>query len=209
MVIGMTQIKAIPTEYAGCRFRSRLEARWAVFFDTLGIKWQYEHEGYQTSAGWYLPDFSISMEHVQPTEVEFRMLFAEVKGAEIRQGEADRCAALTGPGGLDAYVLTLGRIPDPRSVPICELSDVQMTGWWLGGRYPVQLFRNGYPFRLAGKGLSGMGRDDLESIRGDFAEPIQCSHQDGYLNHQCIRGVRPPLSDALRAARSARFGVHE
>lgn len=30
-------IKAIETSYAGCRFRSRLEARWAVFFDTLGI----------------------------------------------------------------------------------------------------------------------------------------------------------------------------
>lgn len=38
-------IQAIETRYAGCRFRSRLEARWAVFFDTLGIKWEYEPEG--------------------------------------------------------------------------------------------------------------------------------------------------------------------
>lgn len=28
-------IRAIETRYAGCRFRSRLEARWAVFFDHL------------------------------------------------------------------------------------------------------------------------------------------------------------------------------
>ena len=35
-----------PTEYAGCLFRSRLEARWAVFFDTLNIKWEYEPERY-------------------------------------------------------------------------------------------------------------------------------------------------------------------
>jgi hypothetical protein len=51
-------IKAIDTEYHGCRFRSRLEARWAVFFDQLGIEWQYEAEGYQLSDGTrYLPDF--------------------------------------------------------------------------------------------------------------------------------------------------------
>lgn len=35
-------IKAIPTTYAGVRFRSRLEARWAAFFDLCGIKWEYE-----------------------------------------------------------------------------------------------------------------------------------------------------------------------
>lgn len=52
-------IKAIETHYAGCRFRSRLEARWAVFFDRLGIEWEYEPEGFETSAGWYLPDFRL------------------------------------------------------------------------------------------------------------------------------------------------------
>jgi len=52
-------IKAIETEYNGYRFRSRLEARWAVFFDTLGIKYQYEMEGYDTKEGYYLPDFRL------------------------------------------------------------------------------------------------------------------------------------------------------
>lgn len=51
-------IKAIETYYEGRRFRSRLEARWAVFFDTLGIKWIYEPEGIKLSDGTcYLPDF--------------------------------------------------------------------------------------------------------------------------------------------------------
>lgn len=51
-------IKAIETHYKGYRFRSRLEARWAVFFDALGIQWEYEKEGYDLGeAGWYLPDF--------------------------------------------------------------------------------------------------------------------------------------------------------
>lgn len=50
--------KAIETHYRGCRFRSRLEARWAVFLDALGVRWVYEREGYDLGpAGWYLPDF--------------------------------------------------------------------------------------------------------------------------------------------------------
>ena len=39
-------MRPIETKYKGCRFRSRLEARWAVFFDALGIKWWYEPEGF-------------------------------------------------------------------------------------------------------------------------------------------------------------------
>ncbi len=51
-------IRAIETRYKQHRFRSRLEARWAVFFDALGIEWEYEAEGYDLgAAGWYLPDF--------------------------------------------------------------------------------------------------------------------------------------------------------
>lgn len=52
------KIKAIETFYNGYKFRSRLEARWAVFFDHIGIKYLYEPEGYKMSDGtMYLPDF--------------------------------------------------------------------------------------------------------------------------------------------------------
>jgi len=54
-------IRAIQTRYAGCHFRSRLEARWAVFFDHLGVGWEYEPEGLETSVGRYLPDFRITV----------------------------------------------------------------------------------------------------------------------------------------------------
>ena len=51
-------IKAIETIYNGYRFRSRLEARWAVFLDGMGIRYEYEREGYDLKEhGWYLPDF--------------------------------------------------------------------------------------------------------------------------------------------------------
>lgn len=52
------KIKAIQTVYKGYKFRSRLEARWAVFFDELNIDWMYEPEGYELNDGfYYLPDF--------------------------------------------------------------------------------------------------------------------------------------------------------
>ncbi len=50
-------IKAIETRYKGYRFRSRLEARWAVFFDVARIEWMYEHEGFDLGGELYLPDF--------------------------------------------------------------------------------------------------------------------------------------------------------
>lgn len=50
-------LKAIETLYKGYRFRSRLEARWAVFFDAVGAKFEYENQGYELPSGRYLPDF--------------------------------------------------------------------------------------------------------------------------------------------------------
>jgi hypothetical protein len=52
-----TGIKPIETRYAGCRFRSRLEARWAVFFDHVGVRWEYEPQGFVVAGRAYLPDF--------------------------------------------------------------------------------------------------------------------------------------------------------
>ncbi len=50
---------SMPTKWNGITFRSRLEARWAVFFDSLkpSIEYLYEPELIQTPWGPYLPDF--------------------------------------------------------------------------------------------------------------------------------------------------------
>jgi hypothetical protein len=69
-------MKAIQTFYKGYYFRSRLEARWAVFFDALKLDWTYEVEGYELPSGrWYLPDFLVKTPQggdiwyeVKPTE---------------------------------------------------------------------------------------------------------------------------------------------
>lgn len=48
-------IKAHPTVYGSRQFRSRLEAKWAAFFDLCG--WQFEYEPFDLP-GWS-PDFSL------------------------------------------------------------------------------------------------------------------------------------------------------
>lgn len=63
-------MKAIETFHNDHWFRSRLEARWALFFDTLGIEYQYEPEGFDLDGVWYLPDFYIPSADI----------FIEIKG---------------------------------------------------------------------------------------------------------------------------------
>mgnify|MGYP003350141165 CR=1 FL=1 len=53
-------MQPITTIYKGYRFRSRLEARWAVFFETLGLDWAYEPEGFDLGGTQYLPDFRVT-----------------------------------------------------------------------------------------------------------------------------------------------------
>lgn len=66
---------AIPTRYRGYHFRSRLEARWAVFFDSIGIQWAYEPESFKLQDGsLYLPDFFLTTPSVR--------FYAEVKPLE-------------------------------------------------------------------------------------------------------------------------------
>jgi hypothetical protein len=68
-------VNAIETHYAGCRFRSRLEARWAVLFDHLRMEWEFEPQGYDLPSGRYLPDFRITVNH---PDVPY--FWVEVKG---------------------------------------------------------------------------------------------------------------------------------
>jgi hypothetical protein len=67
-------IKAIDTVYDGHKFRSRLEARWAVFFKESGINYDYEVEGFLLPDGTnYLPDF------VLKNCFGYDIVYAEVK----------------------------------------------------------------------------------------------------------------------------------
>lgn len=56
----LTALRPIETRAYGYRFRSRLEARWAVFFQTLGVQWEYEPQGFDLDGQLYLPDFRVT-----------------------------------------------------------------------------------------------------------------------------------------------------
>lgn len=79
------QIKALDTDLWGYKFRSRLEARWAVFFDRMGIEWQYETQGFMLPSGPYLPDFFLPKWG----------LWFEVKGRAADEEERQRCYELS------------------------------------------------------------------------------------------------------------------
>tara|TARA_R110002153_G_scaffold153334_1_gene305169 strand:- start:64 stop:687 length:624 start_codon:yes stop_codon:yes gene_type:complete len=95
-------MKAIETRYKGYRFRSRLEARWAVLFDQLNIQWDYELEGYHLSDGtMYLPDFYLKDLNI----------FIEIKGKEANQKELQKLSLLAGEiNPIDLFITADGRI---------------------------------------------------------------------------------------------------
>ncbi len=111
-------ITAIETRYAGCRFRSRLEARWAAFFDHLDIQWEYEAQGYECDYRLsldegtfrYLPDFWLPQQEIH----------AEVKGS-LTEDElvrlVDAAASLSSNNGGGCHdsgghdLIVLGPIP--------------------------------------------------------------------------------------------------
>ena len=108
----MTDVLPIPTRYKGYHFRSRLEARWAVFFNTLGIKWEYELDGYVVGPPHdrqlYLPDFWLPGENC----------WAEVKGpldsADIAKMYYGSIPEYGLPGNKHGIrLLLLGSIPNP------------------------------------------------------------------------------------------------
>lgn len=88
-------LKPIETKYNGYRFRSRLEARWAVFFDTLDVPYRYEPEGFDLDGTWYLPDFWL------PTWE----CWVEIKPHSPCYDEMNRCCALAGKSGFPCIVL--------------------------------------------------------------------------------------------------------
>lgn len=92
-------IKAIETQYKGYRFRSRLEARWAVCLDTLGADWQYEPEGFVLDQRPYLPDFFVRAKGIYakpyPQGVpSVSGLYLEIKPVRLTSEEEKLCSLL-------------------------------------------------------------------------------------------------------------------
>lgn len=111
----MSDITPIQTRYGGCLFRSRLEARWAVFFDQLSIPWLYEHEGYDLGAdGRYLPDFLLY------PNTQIAMWF-EVKGKFPSPEELRKAQGLSRGTGLPTFIY-FGELAVPAPASLAEMS---------------------------------------------------------------------------------------
>lgn len=93
-----TTVQAIETIYQGCKFRSRTEARWAVFFTALGIKWVYEPEGFKIGNIRYLPDFLL-FPPKNPGGGDF------AKAHTFAQASRITMLLCEGPPGVDSQIL--------------------------------------------------------------------------------------------------------
>jgi hypothetical protein len=199
----MGEMKAIETIYAGHRFRSRLEARWAVVFDTLGIRWEYEPEGFETSAGRYLPDFrfdGLSVRHC-PDSAAYDgpppRVWAEVKGAPLSDVEARKVMAFAFDSGEPRWVVALGAIPDWGCLPL-------FTGWGKIDGIPramswalVALTRDLdlSEWRACGDWYGEPQRDELPKFSGHFRRKPPIPDYRDY----------PQVEAAFDAGRMARF----
>lgn len=110
--------KAMEVLYSGRVFRSRLEARWAVFLDLLGVNWDYEACFYEIGPDlYYLPDFYLP-DH---------QTWLEVKGAPFMD--------------TASYAKVLGAIAGPNPIPLREYPYTPSERLLLGG--PFRAPRNG------------------------------------------------------------------
>lgn len=104
--------KGIPTEYAGIRFRSRLEAQWAAFFDLAQWRWQYEPFDLKG----YIPDFILPVRYRDTTEE----MLVEVKPAITIDDLFAHSKRLEGVGWLkDALVVGASLLWDEETERLC------------------------------------------------------------------------------------------
>jgi hypothetical protein len=79
-------IQAIPSYYKDTLMRSRVECRWALILDKIGLAWEYEAQGFDLGDKlWYLPDFTVYADEV---------FYLEVKGAQPDALEIEKATRL-------------------------------------------------------------------------------------------------------------------
>jgi hypothetical protein len=150
--------KGIPTSYRVRRYRSRLEARWASFFDL--IRWPYEYEPFDLD-GW-IPDFIIL------GEVPF---LVEIKPVNVLDKDA---VAKIEQSNCDYQVLMLGcTVPVRSAEECCKPDSFGPIGWMLlkeGSNWyttDAYLISRGAPEIGPIFGLCGQHGPGLDRISGE------------------------------------------
>lgn len=193
-------IKAIETVYNGYRFRSRLEARWAVFFDAMGIEYRYEPEGFDLDGIWYLPDFWLpAFENglwieIKPhwnmiaNEIEKLQRFVRLKEEKLFLIYSDLSFTRDGNGLL--FLTEQPKTEGGYMIADIDSSTAYLTfGWfcvWYGDGVT-----NHDPALFKGRKPPITPRDEADSL-------IMRMMHENLLNS-------PPIRKAYKAARQARF----
>lgn len=182
----------LPGHYAGTLFRSHLEARWAIFFDHLDLKWEYEPQGFDLDGTLYLPDFAVY--------TALGTLWAEVKpewDADPEGVEKWRRFAAQRPGPRSSRAALLIGKPSADGEHVVIGGDDQgadpLKGPWEDNGQVWRPCPAGHHFDLAYPGKSwtkfpedgcpdSFGADGVEHI--DAAVSAALSHRFGRFEHQ-------------------------
>lgn len=188
-------MKAIETKYKGYRFRSRLEARYAVFFDALGIRWDYEAEGYDLGKfGWYLPDFYLPELHA----------WVEIKGGAASEKEINKCLALFG-----------GKCEKSVATDLIALADMEVT-WGILGNISAMADSVSDKQNIVSEVCSKVRNKEKVYLFEGLLDSGWLMTSSGAVKADPLNALwflaqasKPVMRDALISARSARFEYGE
>lgn len=184
-------IRPIETEFDGYRFRSRLEARWAMFFKALEIPYEYEPEGFECEGVRYLPDFYLPEQkqwlEMKP-ECPERGSIDEAKHVMLAQWAKER----------DEQVFVIVGTPT-------QLVGKEVRGGFSMIGDHMLVFPKGYGLHGHGWGECGCAEKHY-GLRFIWREVFL--HQEKHPERGACSNIRfdtPNLRRAYEAARSARF----
>jgi hypothetical protein len=104
----------IPTIYRGVQFRSRIEARWAAFFQIAKLRWMYE----PLDLAGYIPDFLVWM----PYSPDIGPFLVEIK-SEIDGQQLIEAAQKIDRSGWRGRAIIFGASPDVGLIDNAPLGD--------------------------------------------------------------------------------------
>ena len=172
-------INSIPTRYEGVLFRSRLEAKWAAFFDLLDWQWQYEPIDF---SGW-IPDFALYGEQ--------DVVYVEVKPVTVFPGEV---AAKIESSRCTDEVLIVGQRPFPAKSWGCT----SCVGW-LAEVWPPEDAGVSERKFLWGEAAFGKWRDGKGKIGFCHTEQLFRDRISGGYDGGCFGALDDGTGDEVRA----------
>lgn len=192
----LSPLQAIPTLYGGVWFRSRLEARWAVFFTRIGLDWVWEDQRYRAEPKSYLPDFLLPKLRlrieIKPTMDDRHDGPALLAAFNLWQDFANKVL----DDGTCRTAMFIGYIPNPDMVgvrgPLHE-------GAWLSGPTIVTADEYGYAWCTCPSGRH------IDIAMGADGNRIECTCPRSSDEWPCPTGDDPRILNAYAAARSERF----